>query len=398
LFFNTLVREDSMFLRLETLAPNTLAKIVLASGTAAAAAWAGAGGGGAAHAAAAAAAVLVALVAWKTRGARSAEPRDVVVIGTGPLGRHTAAHLASRAPVTIHYLSFEDEIPPSRFAGSLIGESDDLERVLRERPIDEVYIAGSSLRHGAAMQAAIRVCERFGTPFALPASQFRLDRARPADAHAIGDGYVHYVSVEHKSHQLVMKRVLDILVSAIALVLLSPVLVAAALAVVLTSRGPVLFRQQRVGRFGRPFHMLKFRSMVVDAEAQKAALMSKNEQSGPVFKIKNDPRITRVGRFLRKYSIDELPQLINVMRGDMSLVGPRPPIPSEVERYEPWQRRRLSVRPGITCLWQVSGRNSISFEEWMYLDMRYIDHWSLAEDLKLILKTVPVVVTGRGAS
>ena len=144
--------------------------------------------------------------------------------------------------------------------------------------------------------------------------------------------------------------------------------------------------------------MLKFRTMVVDAEAQKASLESRNEQSGPVFKIKDDPRITRLGRVLRRYSIDELPQFINVLRGDMSIVGPRPPVPSEVARYEAWQRRRLSVLPGITCVWQVSGRNNISFEEWMYLDMRYIDHWSLTEDFKLILKTVPVVVSGRGAS
>jgi len=144
--------------------------------------------------------------------------------------------------------------------------------------------------------------------------------------------------------------------------------------------------------------MLKFRSMVVNAEELKAKLVAANEQAGPVFKMKRDPRITPIGRFIRKYSIDELPQLINVLRGEMSLVGPRPPIPAEVAKYEAWQRRRLSVRPGLTCVWQVSGRNEISFEEWMYLDMQYIDHWSLAQDFQLILKTVPVVLTGRGAS
>ena len=144
--------------------------------------------------------------------------------------------------------------------------------------------------------------------------------------------------------------------------------------------------------------MLKFRSMVVDAEQRKSALAAQNEMTGPVFKMKNDPRITRVGRFIRKYSIDELPQLINVLRGDMTIVGPRPPVPSEVAKYKPWQRRRLSVRPGLTCIWQVSGRNQITFDEWMYLDMRYIDHWTLLEDLRLIFRTVPVVLTGRGAS
>jgi lipopolysaccharide/colanic/teichoic acid biosynthesis glycosyltransferase len=138
--------------------------------------------------------------------------------------------------------------------------------------------------------------------------------------------------------------------------------------------------------------------MRVDAEKLRAALEAKNELKGPVFKMKNDPRVTPIGRFIRKYSIDELPQLFNVLKGDMSIVGPRPPLPAEVVKYESWQRRRLSVRPGLTCIWQVSGRNQISFEEWMYLDMQYIDRWSFANDLSLILKTFPVVLAGRGAS
>jgi exopolysaccharide biosynthesis polyprenyl glycosylphosphotransferase len=214
----------------------------------------------------------------------------------------------------------------------------------------------------------------------------------------VSDGYVHYVSVRHKPVQLAIKRVIDILASATALLLLSPLMIVVALIVKFTSRGPILFKQLRVGRNARPFNMLKFRSMIANAEELKAKLMQQNEQSGPVFKMSRDPRITPIGRFIRKYSIDELPQLINVLRGEMSLVGPRPPVPSEVAKYEAWQRRRLSVRPGLTCVWQVSGRNQISFEEWMYLDMQYIDHWSLAQDVQLILKTVPVVLTGRGAS
>jgi lipopolysaccharide/colanic/teichoic acid biosynthesis glycosyltransferase len=182
------------------------------------------------------------------------------------------------------------------------------------------------------------------------------------------------------------------------LVLLAPLFVIVALLVVLTSRGPVFFAQERVGRHGQPFKMLKFRSMVRDAEALQAGLMDRNEQTGPVFKIERDPRITSAGRLLRKFSLDELPQFINVLRGDMSIVGPRPPLPGEVAKYESWQRRRLSVPPGITCVWQVSGRNDTSFEKWMYLDMQYIDHWSLMKDVKLILKTLPVVLSGRGAS
>jgi lipopolysaccharide/colanic/teichoic acid biosynthesis glycosyltransferase len=149
---------------------------------------------------------------------------------------------------------------------------------------------------------------------------------------------------------------------------------------------------------GATFNMLKFRSMVTNAEELQARLAAFNEQAGPVFKIRDDPRITRLGRFLRKHSLDELPQIINVLRGDMSIVGPRPPLPSEVKQYQAWQRRRLSVRPGVTCIWQVSGRNQISFDDWMYLDMRYIDHWSLGQDVKLVLQTVPIVVNGRGAA
>jgi len=165
----------------------------------------------------------------------------------------------------------------------------------------------------------------------------------------------------------------------------------------LTSRGPILFKQQRVGRHGRPFNMLKFRSMVVNAEELKAKLMALNEQAGPVFKMRSDPRITAVGRFIRKFSIDELPQLVNVLRGDMTLVGPRPPVPHEVAQYEPWQWRRLSVPPGLTCLWQVSGRNEIGFQDWMYLDLQYIDHQNLGQDLNLLLRTVPAVMSGRGS-
>jgi len=182
-------------------------------------------------------------------------------------------------------------------------------------------------------------------------------------------------------------------------VALAPFLGLVALTITLTSPGPVFFRQQRVGRHGRPFGMLKFRSMIVDTEARRAALEAHNEhREGPVFKMTHDPRITRVGRFIRKYSIDELPQLWNVLRGEMSLVGPRPPIPAEVAKYDAWQRRRLSVVPGLTGLWQVSGRNQISFDQWMRLDLQYIDNWSLRLDLALLGRTIPVVLTGRGAS
>jgi exopolysaccharide biosynthesis polyprenyl glycosylphosphotransferase len=181
------------------------------------------------------------------------------------------------------------------------------------------------------------------------------------------------------------------------LVLLSPLFLIIAALIKLTSSGPIFFKQVRCGLGGRKFAFYKFRSMIVDAEERKKGLEPLNEMSGPVFKIKDDPRITPVGRIIRKLSLDELPQLYNVLKGEMSLVGPRPPIPEEVQKYERWQRRRLSMRPGLTCLWQVNGRNEVDFEQWMKLDLEYIDNWSLGLDFKIMLRTIPVVLTGHGA-
>jgi len=193
------------------------------------------------------------------------------------------------------------------------------------------------------------------------------------------------------------KRALDVALSAVALALLAPVFAAVAIAIRLDSPGPVIFRQQRAGRAGRPFAFYKFRSMYVDAEQRRQTLQYLNEQVGPVFKIRNDPRITRVGRVLRRWSLDELPQIWNVLKGDFSLVGPRPPTLDEVGHYERWQRRRLNVSGGITGTWQVSGRSEIGFLEWMRMDMRYIARRSLWQDLVLLARSVPAVISGRGA-
>ena len=182
------------------------------------------------------------------------------------------------------------------------------------------------------------------------------------------------------------------------LILAMPLMFITAVAIKLESRGPVLFKQVRLGLNGRTFHLYKFRTMCDGAETQKDRLRAMNEMSGPAFKIKDDPRITPVGRLLRKYSIDELPQFLNVLKGEMSLVGPRPPLPKEVAQYEPWQHRKLSVKPGVTCLWQVNGRNEIDFDDWMRLDLEYIDNWSLWLDTKLLARTIPAVIKSRGAS
>lgn len=336
---------------------------------------------------------------FRTFSERTVPVDEVLVVGAGAMGHATSDDIARRRRHhVLGHLRFDDEGVAGALKGRVLGTARELEAVLRTTPVAEVYVATTSMAHAAQVQQAIRVCERFGIPFALPAYMFRLSRARPLDAHAVADGYLHYQSVDCKPTQMALKRVFDIVVSAVALWLLLPLLLLVGLAIKLTSAGPLLFRQTRVGLHGRPFRMLKFRTMVLDAEARKASLAALNEVDGPVFKITNDPRVTRVGRFLRKFSIDELPQLVNVVRGDMSIVGPRPPLPNEVAKYEGWQRRRLSVRPGLTCIWQVSGRNALSFEQWMYLDMQYIDTWSFAKDLELILKTVPVVLTGKGAS
>jgi len=197
--------------------------------------------------------------------------------------------------------------------------------------------------------------------------------------------------------QLAAKRAVDVIVSVTALVLLAPLFLLITIAVLTTSRGGLLYTQDRVGQNGELFRFMKFRSMRANAHREKANLWRLNEQDGPIFKIRNDPRVTRVGRFLRRSSLDELPQLVHVLTGRMSLVGPRPHLPEEVAAYTPKARRRLAAKPGITCIWQVSGRSDLDFDTWIDLDLEYIDTWSLRLDLELLRKTIPAVLSGRGA-
>lgn len=249
------------------------------------------------------------------------------------------------------------------------------------------------------IEATIHLCELEGVEVWLLADFFqtRISQTSIDDIH--GHPMLVFRSGPDASWQALGKGVIDFVGGCILLLAMSPVMLAAALAVRLSSPGPVLFRQQRAGLNGRPFTMFKFRSMVTNAEQLKQELAALNEMSGPVFKVTNDPRITRVGKFLRKWSIDELPQLLNVVRGEMSLVGPRPLPLDEVARFDDLaHRRRLSVPPGLTCLWQVSGRNDVKdFKEWVRLDLEYIDNWSLWLDIKILLRTIPAVFTGAGA-
>ena len=196
----------------------------------------------------------------------------------------------------------------------------------------------------------------------------------------------------------VIKRIIDIVASFTGLIVLSPLMLVVSILIKLESKGEVIFKQKRVGLNGKEFYMYKFRSMVINAEELKAELESQNEMSGPMFKIKDDPRITKIGKFIRKTSIDELPQLINVIKGDMSLVGPRPSLPKEVKKFEQWMMERLEVKPGLTCIWQISGRNNIDFEDWMKLDIKYVRERSLVLDFKLIFKTIFVLFGDKNAS
>jgi exopolysaccharide biosynthesis polyprenyl glycosylphosphotransferase len=221
-------------------------------------------------------------------------------------------------------------------------------------------------------------------------------RSRPIDFDGLA--MVAYDGHPRRPGQALAKRIMDAIFSGLGLILISPILLVIALAIKMSSEGPVFFGQERVGLNGRPFTMYKFRSMVVNAEELKAKLAHLNEMNGPVFKISNDPRVTPLGRLLRKTSLDELPQLWNVFVGSMSFVGPRPPLPSEVNLYDPKHRKRLAVKPGITCIWQISGRNEVDFEEWMEMDAEYVERWSLWMDLAILARTVPVVLMRKGAS
>ena len=281
----------------------------------------------------------------------------------------------------------------------VIPELHNLKEVLDRETIDEVIYCKTDYNH-EEISRFIADCAEVGISFhhyTGTVSKVHGQRVRRPIFSIINQlPFVTYMNTPDNYIGLKLKSTFDFFFSLIVLIVLSPIYLIIAIAIKLSDGGPVFFKQERVGLNGRRFYCYKFRTMVVNAEVLKASLMGQNEQDGPVFKIAMDPRVTRIGRFLRKTSLDELPQFINVLRGEMSVVGPRPPIPAEVEKYKRWQIRRLSMKPGITCIWQVSGRNNIPFEEWMKLDMEYIDNWSLFRDLVLVLKTVKVVLVGTG--
>ena len=343
--------------------------------------------------------------------------RNIAIVGPGDQAKNIYQEIIKRPELGIYVKGFITTENERQYRLEINGDSDDLvssvefydlparviatpetfERALKRYAIDEVLFADVSGYFNAIKEMAEIAMEE-GVQVSVAADLFSLEIVKSDISYFGNVPLIHYEPSPADAFPLFVKRFFDVVLSTIAIIVLSPIMIAAAVAIKIDGPGPVLFRQRRVGQNGRIFTLFKFRSMVQKAHSMLPQLMQYNEMSGPVFKMTNDPRVTKVGHFIRKYSIDELPQLINVWRGDMSLVGPRPPIPSEVSKYRRKQRRRLSMRPGLTCTWQVSGRNKIvDFEEWAKMDLDYIDNWNFWKDLILIIKTIPVVLSGFGA-
>jgi exopolysaccharide biosynthesis polyprenyl glycosylphosphotransferase len=329
--------------------------------------------------------------------------RYMLIVGTNSRATKFAKRITSAPERGYQLLGFVDDdwskLEEFKQSGlPLVCNSAGLPEFLRHNVVDEVaiYLPLRSFHEYASHVAAL--CEQHGITLRYDGDVFSLKTARARAEEFEGESYVAAYTSHWDWGSLAIKRLLDISVSAVLLVLLAPLFALVALLIRLISPGPVFYFQERVGLNKRRFLIRKFRTMVPNADKMIAKLETLNEVSGPVFKIKDDPRITPVGKFLRRTSIDELPQLINVLKGDMSLVGPRPLPVRDYEGFDKdWQRRRFSVRPGITCLWQINGRSSIPFEQWMKLDLQYMDEWSLWLDLKILVRTIPAVWRGSGA-
>ncbi len=333
---------------------------------------------------------------------RDTDFKNVLIVGAGREARAfweyvSSSHEALGLNIAGFICRKNSDIRPDVPARMMLGFLEDLPEVLIKYPIDDVIFAEQSLwqEHGFRDEAMMR-CEELGKKVHILCDFYCPSLFKAKLETYDGWPLLSLVPPPHDVEAFVIKRFMDVALSSFFLFLTAPLFAVVAVITKTISPGPVFFSQERCGLHGRRFNLLKFRTMVTNAEEILGSLEHMNEMSGPVFKIKNDPRITHFGRFLRKYSLDELPQFINVLKGDMSIVGPRPPIPGEVEKYDYWQRRRLSVRPGLTCLWQVNGRNKISFSDWVRLDLEYIDRWSLKLDMLIILKTIPAVLRGTG--
>ncbi|VAW24190.1 Undecaprenyl-phosphate galactosephosphotransferase [hydrothermal vent metagenome] len=278
---------------------------------------------------------------------------------------------------------------------TIIPEEEDFSKVIDEKVIDEVFFCKNNFKTSEVIKF-VSMCREVGVIFHLHSDVFSFSGLHPHLTFLNHQFFLSFRNTPENYLAFKLKRGIDYLLAFIVLILFSPFMLLISVLIKLGDGGPVFFRQTRVGKHGRHFTCLKFRTMVVNAEEMKEQLMSQNEQDGPVFKIKKDPRVTKVGRFLRKTSLDEMPQFFNILMGDMSIVGPRPPIPEEVKQYKRSLNRRLSIPPGITCIWQISGRNNIPFNKWMEMDMQYIDNWSLKLDFIIMAKTFRLLFNGNG--
>jgi exopolysaccharide biosynthesis polyprenyl glycosylphosphotransferase len=333
------------------------------------------------------------------RASRGNRRQQIVIIGSGPLAARMHRGLQSDPFGAREVIGFVDSDPHPALASTgptHLGGVNDLERILMHRVVDAVFIGLPVKSRYDEIRQSIEACARVGVPASYSADLFGGGSTnwRP---HVQGAPILS-LSETPSPDRLAVKRAIDVLGALMLSVVLTPAMLGVAIAIRLTSQGPVLFTQYRYGYMKRLFRMYKFRTMVADAERAQDELECRNEASGPVFKIRNDPRITPIGRFLRRTSLDELPQLWNVLRGEMSLVGPRPLPTRDVGRFaKPWLMRRFSMPPGLTCLWQISGRSDLGFDEWIKLDLEYIDSWSLGLDLTILLRTIPAVLRGAGA-
>ena len=330
--------------------------------------------------------------------------RNLIIVGTNARALRFAELVENKPTLGYQINGFIDEewngVETFRQTGQkLVATLGDFGRYLREHVVDEVVIALPVSSYYAQFSHILLACEEQGVLVHMLPDFFDVKHARLSLEVLEDQPVITLRTGAMEGWPVVVKRVFDLAVAVVLLILLTPLFIVVAILIKLTSPGPILFVQDRVGLHKRPFRFVKFRTMVQDAEKRQPALEELNQVSGPVFKIRNDPRMTPVGSVLRRTSIDELPQLINVLLGDMSLVGPRPlPIRDYQAFDSDWHRRRFSVRPGMTCLWQIGGRNSVPFERWMELDMQYIDQWSLWLDFKILANTLPAVLSGKGAS
>lgn len=320
--------------------------------------------------------------------------RRVMIAGTGPRARQISELISKHPELGYIHLGFIDDRPENEVVGPL----DKMADILAANVIDEMIVALPIKTFYEQIENIVQIAAEQGIIVRIPSDLFTFQEIRSASDHLDEMPILSLYTGPRLDWRFTMKRIIDLFVSASLLIVLSPLLAIIAIVIKLSDRGPIFFAQERIGFNKRPFKILKFRTMVVDAEAKMKELEHLNEAQGPVFKMRHDPRITKFGQFLRKTSLDELPQLINVIVGDISLVGPRPLPRRDFERFEAyWFNRRFSVKPGITCIWQVSGRSNTSFEKWIRQDLEYIDGWSLLLDLKILLKTIPAVLRGTGA-